>query len=239
MPGGPAAGTWQVHHCTGGALALSLRTSVLRWIFHHCPAPWPEQPAPSPECHPNSSLTPWPGLFRVLDHPGQVGAPCPRAGVGIHGTSMGMKRFLPPSIGSGGRVQRQRHPLLWGEQGEQSTLSPAASKQPMATRALGAAAEGGQGRAPNQARKSSLEGKKGKTHKAERQSAVRESYQEILKHKARASPEGMYTECMKISAPPLTKSILQRLSLSASCLRLPSPVAVGRGLRAGLQAASH
>lgn len=126
----------------------------------------------------------------MLDHPGQVGAPCPRAGVGIHGTSMGVKRFLPPSIGSGGCVQRQRHPLLWGEQGEQSTLSPAASKQLMATRALGAAAEGGQGRAPNQARKSSLEGKKGKTHKAERQSAVRESYQEILKHKARASPEG-------------------------------------------------
>lgn len=120
---------------------------------------------------------------------------------------MGMKRFLPPPIGSGAHVQRQRHPLLWGEQGEQSTES---------------SCTGWAGTAPNQARKSNLEGKKkGKTHKAERQSAVRVSYQEILKHKARASPEGMYTECMKISAPPLTKSILQRLmpvpSLSWGC----------------------
>lgn len=147
---------------------------------------------------------------------------------------MGMKRFLPPPSGSGAHVQRQSHSLLWGEQGEWSTLSSTAPKQPMAARALGAAAEGGHGRAPKQARKFSLEGKrkkkKGKTHKAERQSSVRESYQEILKHKARASPEGMYTECMKISAPPLTKSILQCLSPSAFPLLW---------LWGGLQAASH
>lgn len=49
----------------------------------------------------------------------------------------------------------------------------------------------------------------------------------------------MYTECMKISSPPLTKSIFHNLSSSASCLRLPSLVAGGReaeGRAAGMPA---
>lgn len=99
--------------------------------------PCSEQSPPSPRYHPNSSLRDeWLGLLPVLNHPGWVGAPCLRAGVGIHRTSVEMKGFLSPPLGSGARVQRQRHPLLWGEQGEQSTLSSTGSKQPMAARAL-------------------------------------------------------------------------------------------------------
>lgn len=49
----------------------------------------------------------------------------------------------------------------------------------------------------------------------------------------------MYTECMKISSPPLTKSIFHNLSSRSSCLRLPSLVAGGReaeGRAAGMPA---
>ena len=49
----------------------------------------------------------------------------------------------------------------------------------------------------------------------------------------------MYAECMKISSPPLTKSVFHNLGSSSSCLRLPSLVAGEReaeGRAAGMPA---
>lgn len=73
-------------------------------------------------------------------------------------------------------------------------------------------------------------GKKEKNPKAKGR-AQKKSDQEIFTHKARASPEGMCTECMKISSPHPTKGVFR--GSSTSCQRLPSPVTGGR--EAGLQ----
>lgn len=67
--------------------------------------------------------------------------------------------------------------------------------------------------------------KKEKTPKL-KDRAQKKSDQEIFTHKARASPEEMCTECMKISSPHLTKGVFH--GSSTSCLHLPSPVTGGR-----------
>lgn len=97
-PRGPAAGTGQVYLCTGGALALSFRTSLFRGIFHRCLAPWPRVPsklipARGWDC---SGCSPRPGWLDSRN---------------IHGNA----EISPTSHWSWSTCSEAEHPLLWGE----------------------------------------------------------------------------------------------------------------------------
>lgn len=131
-PRGPAAGTGQVYlhrRCFSPVLQdLSVQRD-----FPSLPCPMAQGAIQTHPCT-------WLGLFWVLTQARLVG---------IHGTSMGMQRFLPPPIGPGAHVQRQSIPC--------SGVSSAASKQPTAT---GSSCRGWAGDSPKPSQKIQPGGKK-------------------------------------------------------------------------------